>query len=161
MCRRWLGRPASTRGTPPTLVLGMANTQWSLCAFNKLQSKRLLLNPCLSCVTTRNKGAWILLHCPVVLSRDKFTKAFDAYCGVCILALYFLYLGVVKGALSVFDCTQNKDGVYILDADPSIVCDKVRWHSCRHCRHRHCHLSCVVQYCALCFVCVFGVVALF
>lgn len=25
-----------------------------------------------------------------------------------------------------YDCTPNKDGVYILDADPSIVCDMVR-----------------------------------
>jgi hypothetical protein len=53
-------------------------------------------------------------------------RAFDAYCGACIVALYVLYLSVVKGALSVFDCTKNKDGVYILDADPSIVCNKVR-----------------------------------
>ena len=30
----------------------------------------------------------------------------DAYCGLCILALYFLYLMVVKGALSVFDCSK-------------------------------------------------------
>ncbi len=61
-----------------------------------------------------------------LVPRDRFMWAFDAYCGVCIVALYVLYLSVVKGALSVFDCTKNKDGVYILDADPSIVCNKVR-----------------------------------
>jgi hypothetical protein len=58
--------------------------------------------------------------------RDGFKRALDSYCGICIVGLYFLYLGLAKGALSVFDCTQNKDGVYILDADPSIKCDEVR-----------------------------------
>ena len=42
------------------------------------------------------------------------------------MVLYFLYLNVVKGALSVFDCSKNKDGVWILDADPSIKCYVVR-----------------------------------
>ena len=41
---------------------------------------------------------------------------------MCIVVLYFLYLNVVKGALSVFDCSKNKDGAWILDADPSIKC---------------------------------------
>ncbi len=36
----------------------------------------------------------------------------DAYCGVCILALYFLYLMVVKGALSVFDCSPVRCSRY-------------------------------------------------
>jgi hypothetical protein len=58
-------------------------------------------------------------------SRDRFKQTLDGYCGLCIVGLYFLYLSVVKGALSVFDCTQNRDGVYILDADPSIICNKV------------------------------------
>jgi hypothetical protein len=40
-----------------------------------------------------------------LLGRDRFKTLQDAYCGVCILALYFLYLMVVKGALSVFDCS--------------------------------------------------------
>ncbi len=31
-----------------------------------------------------------------------------------------------KQAVSVFDCSKNKDGVYILDADPSIKCNVVR-----------------------------------
>jgi hypothetical protein len=31
----------------------------------------------------------------------------------------------VKSALSVFDCSRNKDGVLILDADPSIRCNEV------------------------------------
>jgi hypothetical protein len=33
--------------------------------------------------------------------RDWFQRAFDSYCGACIVGLYFLYLGVVKGALSM------------------------------------------------------------
>ena len=40
-----------------------------------------------------------------LLGRDRFKTMQDAYCGVCILALYFMYLLVVKGALSVFDCS--------------------------------------------------------
>ncbi len=56
----------------------------------------------------------------------QFKGFLDGYCGLCIVALYFLYLTVVKGALSVFDCSKNKDGVWILDADPSIKCYTVR-----------------------------------
>ncbi len=56
---------------------------------------------------------------------DGFKSALDRYCGLCITALYFLYISVVKGALSVFDCSKNEDGIRILDADPSIVCDQV------------------------------------
>ena len=56
---------------------------------------------------------------------NAFKRALDRYCGLCITALYFLYISVVKGALSVFDCSKNEDGVRILDADPSIVCDQV------------------------------------
>jgi hypothetical protein len=56
---------------------------------------------------------------------EAFKRALDRYCGLCITALYFLYISVVKGALSVFDCSKNEDGVRILDADPSIVCDQV------------------------------------
>jgi hypothetical protein len=44
----------------------------------------------------------------------------DAYCGVCILALYFLYLMVVKGALSVFDCSLVR----------RCVCLGPAWFSC-------------------------------
>jgi hypothetical protein len=40
-----------------------------------------------------------------LLGRDRLKTLQDAYCGVCILTLYFLYLMVVKGALSVFDCS--------------------------------------------------------
>ena len=36
----------------------------------------------------------------------------------------YSYFLVVKGMLSVFDCSK-KGNVYILDADPSIECDKV------------------------------------
>jgi hypothetical protein len=41
-----------------------------------------------------------------LLGRDRFQRMKDAYCGLCILAMYFLYLMVVKGALSVFDCSK-------------------------------------------------------
>ncbi len=30
-----------------------------------------------------------------------------------------------QGALGVFDCSKNTDGIFILDADPSIVCNEV------------------------------------
>jgi hypothetical protein len=60
-----------------------------------------------------------------VSCRDGFERALDAYCGLCILVLYFLYLTLVRGAFSVFDCSTNADGARILDADPSIVCDEV------------------------------------
>ena len=66
-------------------------------------------------------------------------RAFDSYCGLCILALYFLYLSVVKGALSVFDCTMNKDGVFILDADASILCNQVQCTT--HARTSHSHAA--------------------
>lgn len=89
----------------------------------------LSLPPCLS-YSIRGNYATRTAHAHaesmlVLGCRDGFTRAFDAYCGLCITGLYFLYLSVVKGALSVFDCTMNKDGVYILDADPSIVCSQV------------------------------------
>jgi hypothetical protein len=70
-------------------------------------------------------GSVRVCSCVVVVSRGKFKRTLDGYCGLCILALYFLYLTVVKGALSVFDCSVNQDGVYILDADPSIRCNEV------------------------------------
>ena len=63
---------------------------------------------------------------PRTSCRDPFKAKLDSYCGLCIVALYCLYLNLVKGALSVFDCSKNKDGVYILDADPSIKCNVVR-----------------------------------
>jgi hypothetical protein len=47
---------------------------------------------------------------PRLLGRDKFKALQDLYCGVCILALYFLYLMVVRGALSVFDCSKVGGG---------------------------------------------------
>ncbi len=41
-----------------------------------------------------------------LLGQGKFKSLQDMYCGVSILALYFLYLTVVKGALSVLDCSK-------------------------------------------------------
>ncbi len=58
-------------------------------------------------------------------ARARFLAVLDQYVGLCILAAYFLYLKLVKSALSVFDCTLNKDGENILDADPSVVCGQV------------------------------------
>jgi hypothetical protein len=46
--------------------------------------------------------------------------------GICLLACYFTYFLVVKGMLTIFDCSKNTDGVLMLDADPSIVCNVVR-----------------------------------
>ena len=56
------------------------------------------------------------------VNRDKFKRALDAFTGVCILALYFLYFSVVKGMWSAFDCQVNKTGESILTADPSVHC---------------------------------------
>lgn len=69
---------------------------------------------------------WLPRAWCVCFLRDAFKHLFDSYCGLCIIALYFLYLNVVKGALSVFDCSKNKDGKWILDTDPSIKCYVVR-----------------------------------
>ena len=59
-------------------------------------------------------------------TREAFKAVYDGYCGLSNIVLYLLYLKLVKGALSVFDCTLNKDGVYILDADPAVTCGQVR-----------------------------------
>ena len=69
-------------------------------------------------------GLFFCLPFPCV-DRDAFTAALDTYWSILISALYFLYLNLVKGALSVFDCSKNDDGVLILDADPSIHCNEV------------------------------------
>jgi hypothetical protein len=58
--------------------------------------------------------------------RSRLLLLQDIWCSVCISALYFLYLSLVKGALTVFDCTTNLDGVRILDADPAVRCDEVQ-----------------------------------
>ena len=57
--------------------------------------------------------------------RQKFRGVQDSCWGITILVLYFLYLSLVKGMLSIFDCTLNSDGVWILDADPSVRCYQV------------------------------------
>ncbi len=64
--------------------------------------------------------------CISALAPGKLKSILDSYCGVCIVCLYFLYLSLVRGALSVFDCSKNEDGAWILDADPSIKCNVVR-----------------------------------
>jgi hypothetical protein len=43
----------------------------------------------------------------------------------CISTLYVLYVGVVRGALSIFSCSVDSHGVKKLDADPAILCDEV------------------------------------
>ncbi len=60
-----------------------------------------------------------------LLGRSKLKTLEDSYCGLCIIVLYFTYLTVTKGALSVFDYSKNSSGVYLLDADPSIQCNQV------------------------------------
>jgi hypothetical protein len=42
--------------------------------------------------------------------------------GLAFTAMYFMYLQVVKNALTIVDCTTNDAGVRILDAAPSIEC---------------------------------------
>ncbi len=49
----------------------------------------------------------------------------DSLFGTCIIALYYLYLTLVRGMLSVFDCSRAPGGDYLLDADPSIKCNQV------------------------------------
>ncbi len=51
--------------------------------------------------------------------------SYNPTCGA-VLAVPPQYVMVVESALSVFDCTRNADGVYILDADPAITCNEVR-----------------------------------
>lgn len=47
---------------------------------------------------------------PRLLGRDRFQRWMDMYCGLCILTAYFLYLMLVKGALSVMDCSKVRAG---------------------------------------------------
>lgn len=46
----------------------------------------------------------------------------DVLVGGIFTLLYYTYFTVVKRALEIFACTMNADGVYSLDADPSITC---------------------------------------
>ncbi len=59
------------------------------------------------------------------LRREWFGRVADTWCSIRIPGLFFTYFTVVKGAFSVFDCTSNRDGIFVLDADPSILCDQV------------------------------------
>ena len=68
-------------------------------------------------------GRWCVRVWP---HRGKIMKVFDAFCGVSILSLYFVYLLVVKSLLSAWDCTQNAGGAWILNADPAVNCNQVR-----------------------------------
>jgi hypothetical protein len=109
------------------------------CSLRSVQRRTVHCIPAFCCVCARGSlvfaidgmglcglrlwcGRDALLAC---WCSNAFKRALDRYCGLCITALYFLYISVVKGALSVFDCSKNEDGVRILDADPSIVCDQV------------------------------------
>jgi hypothetical protein len=58
-------------------------------------------------------------------NRSRLGSTIDTSWGVVILILYFLYLNLVKGMLSIFDCSENSDGIWILDADPAIRCYEV------------------------------------
>lgn len=101
------------QGIPLVLLVGLAGL---LCT-RRLRSlrQRLLRGPGRLAAPTST-------HLRRLLGRDRLAAIEDSYCGICIIMLYFLYLTVTKGALSVFDCTINKSGVFLLDADPSIRC---------------------------------------
>ncbi len=71
-------------------------------------------------------GLRVLICACVLYNRStKLSRLVDAYCGIVLLAVYFTYFLVVKGTLSAFDCTNNSDGIPILDAEPSYRCDEV------------------------------------
>jgi hypothetical protein len=84
-------------------------------------------------LTCSERCSVVVTACPLLcrrlLGRDRLAAIEDSYCGICIIMLYFLYLTVTKGALSVFDCTINKSGAFLLDADPSIRCYEVPLHA--------------------------------
>jgi hypothetical protein len=63
--------------------------------------------------------------CCLLSDRMKMKAALEMYWSICILVLNFLYLSLVRGMLSIFDCSADSDGVRFLDADPSIPCDEV------------------------------------
>jgi hypothetical protein len=47
-----------------------------------------------------------------------------------ILVLNFMYVSLVRGMFSIFDCTANADGFRFLDAEPAIPCDEVVRNEC-------------------------------
>ncbi len=55
-----------------------------------------------------------------------FTDFVDSGIGVCIAVVYTLYFSVVKGTLIVFNCVPNEQGVRVMAAFPSELCDSVR-----------------------------------
>ncbi len=65
------------------------------------------------------------MHFLTRLCRARYKVFLDMVWGMTILVLYFMYLNLVKGMLSIFDCSVNPDGVRFLDADLSIRCDEV------------------------------------
>jgi hypothetical protein len=54
-----------------------------------------------------------------------FTDFVDSGVGVCIAVVYTLYFSVVKGTLVVFNCVPNEQGVRVMAAFPSELCDSV------------------------------------
>ncbi|KAI9146177.1 hypothetical protein BKA69DRAFT_1232 [Paraphysoderma sedebokerense] len=56
--------------------------------------------------------------------KEKFLIAVRAF----NLVLSFLYIVVSQKALALFDCTQEADGEFYLDADPSLVCYRQWWY---------------------------------
>jgi hypothetical protein len=61
----------------------------------------------------------------MLLCRHWSLRNLDLTWDLFLSLLYLLYLTLVQGALSVFDCSKNQDGDRILDADPSIKCGVV------------------------------------
>jgi hypothetical protein len=71
---------------------------------------------------TQNVSHKLIVWC----GRSSLRATLDLYWGVTILILNFLYLSLVRGMLSIFDCTANVDGLRFLDEDPAILCDEVQ-----------------------------------
>ena len=53
-------------------------------------------------------------------------RTMDVVSGVVIQGLYVTYFMVVRGMLSVWNCSKKSNGVSVLTADPSYSCDTVR-----------------------------------
>jgi hypothetical protein len=71
----------------------------------------------------------------------KLGRVIDTYLGICITAVYTLYFSVVKGAMSIFNCVENRNGVRVLVAYPSVECGLVGdsdVEKCLQCIHLSC-----------------------
>ena len=53
-------------------------------------------------------------------ARVVLSSMADVLVGGVFTLLYYTYFTVVRRALEIFACTKNKEGVWSLDADPSL-----------------------------------------